>query len=414
LEGDIKGCFDNIDHKHIIQTLLNWKVPKWATEITNKMLKTEIFYNGELLVSDTGTPQGGVISPLLANVALTGLDNFCFERYGYLHTERKGVKKEINPIVRYADDFIVVCKTYDIAKQIKTEITEYLHNEIGLTLSETKTNITHITNGFNFLGFNIRKYPKPHAKMKSKSDRINSDYILLIKPQKEKVNNFLRDCKEVLSKNMTAKQESIIQILNPKITGWSMYYRHVVSKRIFAYIDFHLWRKLYFWAKRRHSNKSKNWIIRRYFGRIDNTKFVFKDRTTGKYIYSLASIPIKRFALVDSTFRVYDQDPETQEYWNKREYTNAFKQIIPVRMSRLYKRQEGKCSFCKKLMVSEQVRETLLHVHHMLPRSLGGTESYSNLRLLHGDCHRELHAKFTRKEMEILWKTEDYLLKSER
>ncbi|MDE0683411.1 MAG: group II intron reverse transcriptase/maturase, partial [Candidatus Poribacteria bacterium] len=226
VEGDIKGCFDNINHNHIINTLSNWRVPKWATELTMKMLKSGIFHNGELYDSDTGTPQGGVISPLLANVALTSLDNFCLQQYGRI-LKYKGDTRKDNPIVRYADDFVIVCKSKRIAEKVKTEISEYLAKEIGLTLSEEKTSITHITKGFNFLGFNIRKYPKTHAEKKPKSKREWSDYILLIKPQKEKVIEFLRGCKEVLDDNKSSKQEKVINILNPKLRGWAMYYRHV-------------------------------------------------------------------------------------------------------------------------------------------------------------------------------------------
>ena len=330
LEGDIKGCFDNIDHNHIINTLLDWKVPKWATELTIKMLKSGIFHNGELFDSDTGTPQGGVISPLLANVALTSLDNFCFQQYGYL--VKQPYERQINPIVRYADDFVIVCKSKRMAKQIKTEITEHLSKVIGLTLSEEKTNITHITKGFNFLGFNIRKYPKNHAKKKPKKEREWCDYKLLIKPQKEKVIDFLRGCKEVLDNNKTAKQESIINILNPKINGWGMYYRHVVSKQTFSKIDHELWWKLYYWSKRRHPNKSKAWIITKYFSKIGEYKFEFVDRDTKVSLKRLPPIPIKRFTLLNGKYRVYDKSPDTQEYWKKREYTNAFNQIHSVRM----------------------------------------------------------------------------------
>ena len=413
LEGDIKGCFDNIDHNHITNTLSNWKVPKWATELTTKMLKSGIFHNGELYDSETGTPQGGVISPLLANIALTSLDNFCLQKYGDIRT-RHGKICENNPIVRYADDFVIVCKSKRMAEQIKTEISKHLIENIGLTLSEEKTSITHITKGFNFLGFNIRKYLEPHAKSKKKSDRDWSDYKLLIKPQKEKINTFLRNCKEVLDNNKTAKQESIIQILNPKLQGWAMYYRHVVSKVIFSKIDYHIWRKLFFWAKRRHPSKSKNWIIKRYFSKVGNTKHVFTDHTTGLHIHTLAPHPIKRFVILDNRYRVYDKTPETQEYWKKREYINAYNQIFSVRMQRLYKEQQGKCSYCKEPMTKGQVENQELHVHHMLPRSLGGTENYNNLQLLHNECHRELHAKLSRKEMKKLWKSKNYLLDLKR
>ena len=397
IEGDIRGCFDNIKHDHIINTLLDWKVPKWTTEIVTRMLKTGIFHKGELYVSETGTPQGGVISPLLANVALTSLDNFCFKTYGY-----KANGKNVNPIVRYADDFIVVCKSKRIAEQMKTEISEHLAKKIGLNLSEEKTNITHITKGFNFLGFNIKKYPKPHAKNKIKSEREWSDYILLIRPQREKVIEFLRGCKEVLNDNRTSKQSSIIGILNPKLIGWGMYYRHVVSKVVFKHVDKAIWNKLFYWAKRRHPKKSKSWVIRRYFSRVGNVRLTFKDPETGTYIDQIERIPIKRHVMVNGKYRVYDKNPKTQEYWKKREYTNAYNQIKSVKLSRLYKRQDGKCSYCKEMMQQEQVLERKLHVHHVLPRSLNGTESYSNLRLLHNECHRELHATISRKEMKEL------------
>ena len=411
LEGDIKGCFDNIDHNHIINTLLDWKVPKWATDLTTRMLKSGIFHNGELYDSETGTPQGGVISPLLANVALTSLDNLCYQHYGKPR-KQYGWTRQDNPIVRYADDFVIVCKSKSMAEQVKAEISEYLAKEIGITLSEEKTSITHITKGFDFLGFNIKKYPELHAKKKSKSEREWSEYKLLIKPQKEKVVDFLRGCKEVLDNNKTATQQDVINILNPKLKGWAMYYRHVVSKRIFSKVDRSIWRKLYFWSKRRHPTKPKGWIIRKYFSKVGNVRHVFRDKETNSYIYTITYTPIKRHVILNGKYRVYDKTPETQEYWKKREYTNAFNQIYSEKMRRLYKRQQGKCSFCKEHMSKEQIENTELHAHHMLPRSLGGTEDYSNLRLLHEECHRELHARISRTDMKELWKTKDYLLGS--
>ena len=352
--------------------------------------------------------RGAVQSPLLANVALTSLDDFCFQQYGSIR-RFKDRKSKANPIVRYADDFVIVCKSKRMAEETKTEITQHLAKEIGLTLSEEKTSITHITKGFNFLGFNIRKCPKLHAKKKPKSEREWSDYTLLIKPQKEKVVEFLRGCKAVLDNNKTAKQESIINILNPKLKGWGMYYRHAVSKRTFTNIDDHIWRKLYHWSKRRHPTKNKGWIYQKYFSKVGKNKNVFTDKETGLYIEKITYIPIKRFVTLNGKYRVYDGTPDTQKYWKQREYTNAFNQIYSVKMSRLYKRQQGKCSYCKELMTKEQVANQELHAHHMLPRSLGGIESQSNLRLLHNECHRELHARLSRKEMKELWKTENYL-----
>jgi RNA-directed DNA polymerase len=410
VEGDIKGCFDNIDHNHIIKTLIDWKVPKWATETIMKMLKSGIFHKGEMWDNNTGTPQGGVISPLLANVALTTLDNFCLQQYGTDFPSR-----QTNPIVRYADDFVIVCKSKRKAEEIKSGIAEHLKVKVGLTLSEEKTSITHITKGFNFLGFNIRKYLDKNAKNKPKRDRDWNDYKLLIKPQKEKVIEFLQNCKEVLNNNKTAKQENIIHFLNPKLRGWAMYYRFAVSQKVFDKIDYEIWWKLYRWAIRRHPNKGKSWVVRKYFSKVGNLKDAFRDGETKAYIHRISLTPIKRFVIVNKKYRVYDNTPETQEYWKRREFTNAFNQIHSVKVARLYKRQKGICSYCNGIMAKEQAKiakatDAESHIHHILPRSLGGSDNHSNLRLLHIDCHRELHYTISRKQMaELTKKGIDYI-----
>jgi RNA-directed DNA polymerase len=403
IEGDIKGCFDNINHEHIINTLLEWQVPLWATEIIRKMLKSDIFHNGEVYDNDTGTPQGGVISPLLANVALTTLDNFCRDTYGHKQWSKIRGTYIVNPIIRYADDFIIVCKSESKAKEIKKEIAKHLTEKVGLTLSEEKTKITHINKGFNFLGFNFRKY-KPKGKSRSPLKKSKqSEYVMLIKPEKDKVKNLLRGIKEVLDKNKPATQNAVIQILNPKLRGWGMYYRFVSSKRTFGRVDHEIWRKTFWWAKRRHPNKSKEWVISKYFsGKVNNRKAVFKDTETDSELIILGNIPIKRHVLVNGKMRVYDQNPNTIEYWKKREYTNAFKQIESVRIENLYKRQKGICDYCNNIITATDIKERETHVHHMKPRSFGGNESYSNLKLLHSDCHRELHRKITRKYMSDL------------
>jgi RNA-directed DNA polymerase len=376
LEGDIKGYFDNIKREHIIETLDKWLVPRWATETIRRILKAGIFHNGEVYDSETGTPQGGVISPLLANVALTTLDDFC---------NKFGTKKS-NPIVRYADDFVIVCRSEPEAKEIKEEIAEHLLNKVGFTLSEEKTKITHIYKGFDFLGFNFRKYPT-----KMKGGKVK--YTLSIRPQKEKVNNLLEDCKEILDSHKTATQQNIILLLTPKLVGWAMYYRHVVATRTFSRIDGKLWDKLYRWAKRRHRNKSKGWIMNKYFQRTSERKSHFVDRETNVKLPTLGKIPIKRFIKVNNNFRVYNRDPETRDYWNKREYVNAFNQIESVKRGRLFTNQRGKCPHCKGMITQEDIQRQETHVHHVIPKSEGGTDSYSNLRLLHTECHREIHAK---------------------
>ena len=384
IEGDIKGCFDNISHKHILETLRSWNIQSQIVSIIQGMLKAKINHNGQITCSDKGTPQGGVISPILANVALTAFDNYYEKRYKDRKLRR--------PMIRYADDFVIVCESKQKAVEIKADITQFLSDKIGLELSDEKTKITHIYKGFDFLGFTLRKYKRRH--LKNKKTNSPSDYVLLITPTKQSVQELINGCKEAINQRKTAPQSALIRALSPKLTGWGMYYRHVVSADSFGKIDKYLWNKLNRWAKRRHRNKGIKWITSKYF---DTKTWTFRDKDNAYELLRLGQIPIRRFVMVKKGKRVYN--PDDSEYWSKREYTNAFNQITSVRMRRLYRRQTGKCDICRLPISQDDINKSSLHTHHMKPRSLGGTESYSNLRLLHEDCHLKLHAKLSRQTM---------------
>jgi len=219
-------------------------------------------------------------------------------------------------MVRYADDFVIVCTSEHEAELIKGKITTFLKESIGLELSDEKTKITHIADGFDFLGFNIRKYTQ-----KSPKSKYHSIGKLEILPQKEKVINLLRRIKEVLSNNKTAgflaklsqksPQESIIHTLNPMLQGFGMYYRFAVSKKTFSTIDCRLWQKLWKWAVRRHPKKTKKWIMRKYFT-TTGRKWVFISET-GKKINIMPLIPIVRFVKIKEGMRVHADDKETRE-----------------------------------------------------------------------------------------------------
>jgi len=272
IEGDIHGCFDNISHEHMLKTLKSWDVKRNIVNIIERMLKSKVLFSDITQDVDTGTPQGGILSPMLANVALTALDDYCYKNFGEYtpRSKKQGGNYIRNPIIRYADDFVIVCQSEHEAELIKGKIAKFLKVNIGLELSNEKTKITHTADGFDFClfrqigrkrtGFNIRKYT--HKSPKSKYHSIGK---LLIKPQKEKVINFLRRIQETLSNNKTAKQESIIRMLNPMLQGFGMYYRFAVSKKTFSTIDHRLWEKLWRWAKRRHPQKTRKWVTRKYF-----------------------------------------------------------------------------------------------------------------------------------------------------
>ena len=402
IEGDIKGCFDNISHTHIVEKLKAWQVPSQATSLINSILKSGIFYKGYVYNSETGTPQGGVISPLLANVVLTTLDDFIETHYGW-----NDGRNRINPLVRYADDFVIICKSKTIAVKIKEAVKRFLHTHIGLTLSEEKTKITHIYKGFNFLGFTIRKYKR----YKNKPCVNPSDYILLITPQKKKIQGILRECIGVMNRQKTATQNSLIHLLNPKVIGWANYYRYVVSSQVFGNIDYILWRKTLHWAKRRHSQKSMAWIIEKYYTRQHNTRILrFTDKKAKSTLRTMSKVfSKKRFVKVKNGMRVYNADHT--EYWNKREYLNTQKRLYAKQSRVLFEKQNGLCPYCKSQIIETNVVNHETHVHHMLPRAFGGTERYSNLRLLHNECHIDLHKRLSRKEMAGIVKTQrlDYI-----
>ena len=362
VEGDIKSCFDDIPHNHILRVLRNWEIPIFALRILRKILKSKIFDKEKFSENTEGTTQGGVISPMLANVALSTLDYYIRHETDYL-------------MIRYADDFVILCKSKQQANEAKVKIATHLRN-IGLTLSEEKTNITHIKKGFNFLGFTFRKYPR----LGIKTPKNISDYTMLITPTKENVTNLLRKCKSIISKSKSLTQDTLIRKLNPILLNWGNYYKFVNSKVSYNKIDFAIWQKLHRWGSRRHNNKGGKWVVDKYFNFNDNL-FLFGDTIP---LIRLSSIPILNHIKVKKGVRVYCKNDS--DYWVKRDKLNMYRKLMKHR-SALFKKQNGKCAYCGSTILTTEIS----HVHHVLPKALGGTDNYSNLQLLHAECHRELH-----------------------
>ncbi len=384
LEGDISGCFDHINHQHIDDMMIRWKIPKQVRKITQRMLKTKILESGNLYENSEGTPQGSVISPLLANVALTALDQFC-EMWGKS-------QKRVNPIIRYADDFVCVCTTKEEAEGLKADIARFLRDSIGLTLNKSKTRITHISQGIDFLGYNIRKYA---IKRKNCKYSLTSGKML-IKPQKEKAIATIRRCTLTMRKHSGKSLKSMLYKLNPQILGFSMYYRHVVSSEIFSYMDSLIWHKIRKWLRKQHPKKSGKWIRRKY-------ALVHKKRSryaSGELVNACFSdVPIKRYKMLKSGIRVYDGSSKAIKYFAEREYQNALSEIYSVKVDKLMRRQKGVCPTCDEPITAEEIKTSQVHCHHVLPQSLGGVSQLSNLILLHLDCHQFIHTLFSRFEM---------------
>lgn len=294
LEGDIKACFDCISHDWLLNNVLIDK------RILNQWLKAGYIEKQTLFPTPEGTPQGGIISPVLANLALDGLE-------GAIKLAVKGKASHRLHMIRYADDFIVTGSSQEILEHnIKPAIVKFLE-ERGLALSEEKTSITHIDNGFNFLGFNIRKY-------KGK---------LLIKPAKKSIKSLLDKAREVIKRNKASTAYELIGQLNLKIKGWAYYYRHVVAKQTFAYIDDCIYRLISQWTRRRHNNKNMAWIRKKYFHRKGKFNWIFfgtnikangeKDENN---LVKASTILTIRHPKIKQKARLYD--PKYTKYFAKR------------------------------------------------------------------------------------------------
>ena len=359
VEGDIEGCFDNIKHSHIIDRLEEWNVTTWIRDLIGKMLRARIVEGNAKIKPKKGTPQGGVISPMLANIALTCIDE---------HLQQLNPK---TPLTRYADDFIIYAKDEAQANRLKEQVKSVLKDKVGLNLSDEKTHITHISNGYDFLGFNIRKY----------KDK------LLIKPSKESIESIRKKLKDKFKVNQNASADSLIRTVQPIPTGWANNFRHVIAKDSFGVIDDHIYRLTSTWSSRKHPTRTNKWIKTQYF----NNDWNLHDRKTRNTLHRVESTPIRRHVKVNNEHRVYNN--ESQDYWDKRDYLKAKNSIIEDTITnKLFHNQKGKCTHCRMLITQYDIQNYRVHKHHIIPKANNGNNNLGNLQLLHSNCHYEIHS----------------------
>jgi RNA-directed DNA polymerase len=365
LEGDIRGCFDNINHEWLIKNIPMDK------EILQKWLKAGFIHKRILYPTEAGFPQGGICSPTLANMTLDGLE-------AKLKTFRWQDKVHM---VRYADDFIITGTSREILEnEVKPLIEKFLTMR-GLELSPEKTSITHIDKGFDFLGVNIRKYSGK----------------LLIKPSKKNVKACLDKVRKIIKDNKVAKQVNLIMILNPVIKGWGNYHKSVVAKETFVRVDHEIWKSLWRWAKRRHPNKNAAWIRKKYFIRVAYRNWVFAAEVKGKHypdgkplvvrLFQTSDIPIQRHIKIKGEANPFD--PRFETYFEDRMISkmrtnlNGSKRLLGLWLS-----QNGNCPVC-----GQKITDTMQwRIHYGTRKVEGGSDNLSNLSLMHDDCHRRLHA----------------------
>lgn len=297
LEGDIRGCFDNFSHDWILKNIPMDKV------ILRRWLQAGFIDEGTLFATEAGTPQGGIISPVIANMTLDGLEAAVYASVG--PTKRARDKFKIN-VVRYADDFVVTGISKEILEyNVLPAVRQFMIGR-GLELSEEKTRITHIAEGFDFLGQNVRKY----------------DGKLLIKPANKSVKALLDKVREIIKTNKSATQTNLILQLNPVIRGWAMYHRHVVSKSRFSSIDAQIWRLLWKWAMRRHPTKGAGWVRQKYFHTegSQNWGFAVETKVNGSTqrlrLFRASTIPIVRHVKIRGMANPFD--PAWLSYFARR------------------------------------------------------------------------------------------------
>jgi len=362
LEADIQSFFDNIIHESILKRLGNF--PK--RNLIKGWLKAGFIFEGKYHPTETGTPQGGVISPLLANIGLHGLENYI-----------KSTNSKLG-VVRYADDFIVTARDKGSLEKAQIQIQQWL-SERGLNLSAEKTLITSMEDGFDFLGFNHRHY----------------NGKLLIKPSKKKVLDFCKRIGREIRAMNGCEQESVIKRLNPILRGFSNYYKGVVSKKTFEYIKSRIWRYLWGWAKRRHPNKNTKWVRKRYFKTINGNKWTFATITSDRrgkekdiILFPIAYTPIERHVKVKG--EASPDDPSLKEYWEKRhqKYGKSYWEKNSWKY-KIAQNQSWKCPICGEPLFNGEE----LNTHHIVPVAQGGQDGIENLQHLHHACHKQEHSK---------------------
>jgi RNA-directed DNA polymerase len=372
LEGDIKSCFDRIGHGWLMDHIFMDK------EMLGKWLKAGYLEKHVLFATTEGTPQGGILSPALANRTLDGLQRLLAERFGATRGRRQEGRVHL---VRYADDFIITGTSEVLLRREVQPLVEHFLSERSLELSHEKTRITHVEDGFDFLGQRVRR----HGNGK-----------VLLKPSRRSVQDFLFQIQATIDDSGSRTVGDMIRRLNQQIKGWTMYHRFGVSRRTFASVDNRIYWKLRRWCRRRHRGKSWKWIKKKYFQPAGNRSGVFAgvilDRKgTGWPIRLMSAAGVKalRWRKIRSEANPYD--PAWEAYLEARRTWKMGQTLAGRgRIEYLWKGQGGRCVACGQAL---QVEEQPWHVHHRHWRCYGGQDTFDNLELLHDHCHRQIHGR---------------------
>ena len=372
-DADISGCFDNINHSALLARLNTYPAMR---HIVKLWLKAGVVDMGVFAPTEKGTPQGGVASPVLANIALQGMEQV-------ISTYHKGQEKAL--LVRYADDFVLFHSDKVVLDQAAARLTEWL-SDMGLELKPSKTKVTHTLTpvggnvGFDFLGFTIRQFlvGKTHSGTHPHGGTLG--FKTIIRPSKEAIKRHIYDMNQRLWKLRSASQETLIKELNPVIRGWANYYRTVSSSRVFSWCDHVLYLQLMQWTKRKHPTRGSKWLVRRYWRTKENRHWVFTP-PVGVELRSHSQTPISYHIKVRGEASPYDGK---LRYWSQRLKHHP---LIEGKLARLLKDQQGKCRYCGLIFKDGESWE----IDHIVPKSQGRRNTLGNCQVLHRHCHDQRH-----------------------
>ena len=382
LDADLTAAFDRIDHDHLL-TMLDGFPGKGTIRA---WLEAGVVEKGQFASTEDGVPQGGVISPLLLNVALHGLEEAAGVRY-YQTGNHAGQSKPGSPtLVRYADDMVALCHSREQVEQVKARLAEWLAPR-GLAFNEDKTRIVHLDDGLDFLGFSIRRYSGK----------------LLIKPSAAAVRRFRQRLRAEMRSLRGSNAAGVLRAINPIVRGWAAYYRGVVATRVFSTLDAYMWRLTFRWARHSHPNKSRWWVVDRYFGQFNKSsqnRWVFGDRDSGLYLHKFSWTKIVRHVMVKGA--ASPDDPNLAHYWadRRRRMTTP----LGRRALRLLHQQGGRCPLCGDFLLHadhqphspaewEQWIRTTRHAmrkHYIALAGQRGDQDDDQLRLVHAHCLRRI------------------------
>jgi RNA-directed DNA polymerase len=373
LDADLAGAFDRIAHDHILQQLGSFP----ARGMVRQWLKAGVVEQGQLRRTEEGTPQGGVASPVLLNVALHGMERAAGVRYYPTGDHAGRVMTGCPVLIRYADDLVALCHTRQEALEVKARLAVWLAPR-GLAFNEDKTRVVTLDEGFDFLGFNVRRYNgKP-----------------MIKPSKAAIRRIRERLRTELRSLRGSNATTVIKRLNPVIRGWAAYYRTQVSSEVFGALDQYLWELTYKWATFSHANKPTSWVVARYFAKFNKARqdrWVFGDRRGGAFMHKFSWTNIVRHQAVEQG--ASPDDPALAEYWARRRRKSA----LPVNRTaqRLNRAQDGRCAICKVMLVPVEDRPQTPHEwEHWLATTRKtldviwdhGTSDTAEPRLIHVRC----------------------------